>query len=177
MKTIRNSVSAQNSSSEVKGAMKRLRFALPFVAVVALVAMGCGGSFIGGNTSNQLLGTWALTSMTINGTTTACPGTAVVSATTSISCAAYTDTFNSDGSLVRKTSDGTATVNGSFTYNGAVLTTAIGSEDHQDPVSVGSGTGTFVTTQNIFGYTVSYTFVRSSAAAIATPKIPAPATK
>jgi len=149
-------------SKQVKGGVKRLRLALPLAAAVALVAMGCGGSFIGGNGTSALVGTWTLDSMTINGSAQTCPASNVINAQTTIACSRYTDTFNNDGTMVRKSADGTVSVNGNFSYNGTVLTTAFGNEDVQAPLSFtsGSNSGSFVVTQNVYGYSVQYTFIR-----------------
>lgn len=151
----------QPRPEQVKGGMRRLRLAFPIAAAVALIAMGCGGSFIGGNTSALLAGTWTLDSMTINGSTQTCPATATVTSLTSITCSRFTDQYNTDGSVVRTTADGKSTANGNFTYNGTVLTTAFGSDDHQVPLTFTSGNATFSTTQNIFGYSVVFSYVKS----------------
>ncbi len=140
--------------------MRRLRFALPIIAVIALIAMGCGGSFIGGGTSQALDGSWTLDSITYNGSTQTCPATAVINSKTSVSCARFTDTYNNDGSMVRTTADGVTTVVGSFNYNGSLLTIAFNNIDTQVPVSLASNGVSFTTTQDIFGYNISYTYVK-----------------
>jgi hypothetical protein len=63
--------------------------------------------------------------------------------------------------MTRTTADGVTATNGNFTYNGSVLTTAFGSEDHQVPISIATTGTTFTSTQNVFGYTIVYSFIKT----------------
>ena len=149
------------AAKQVKGAMKRFRLILPLAAAFTLAAMGCGGSFIGGSSTTTLVGTWTLDSMTINGTTTTCPNSVTVTGSTTIACSRYTDKFNSDGTILRTSADGVTKTSGKYSYNGSVLTTAFGTEDHQVPITIASTSTTYTTTQNLFGYSVTYSFIKS----------------
>lgn len=146
--------------------MRRIQLLFPFAAAVAfaaltLVGTGCGGSFIGGNTSTVLNGTWTLNSMTVNSVTQTCPAVAAVPTTAPLSCSRYTDAFASDGSVIRKSADGTVTTTGRYSYNGSVLSIAFGSDDHQVPITLSSDGNTFTSTQDVFGYSVVYSFTKS----------------
>jgi hypothetical protein len=144
--------------------MKLIRFGIPAAFAVALVAMGCGGGdFIDSDRSNGLNGTWVLDSMTANGTTVTCPGDVDFTGFT-MGCSRYTIVYTKEGKFTQTSADGTQVVNGTFNFDGSVLTTNYGNgnETVSVPLVATNNGATYSITVRQNGFPVTYSFVRQA---------------